>query len=253
MPYSITLGEPHMDGEPGDLKFVIKQMKLVALCFFEIEKSLAELCFQLEPSLFRHPVFERRGDDLYTNVTISLADALIGFKLDIVHLDGHKVSISRDKITWPGAKIVKKGEGMPNYENNNSRGTLYVTFDVEFPRGELTDEDKQGKEFKLASINLLILLLISPCFISSRYWSHFETGQKAASLQWLARILEFLCEFPMCNLGTNMSVNVFILSLSTDNLRHRLWFWGGIILCVIWMYFEKYSWVCRWGNWKMSL
>lgn len=116
----VAEGEPHMDGEPGDLKFVIKQMK--------------------------HPVFERRGDDLYTNVTISLADALLGFKLDIVHLDGHKVSISRDKITWPGAKIVKKGEGMPNYENNNSRGTLYVTFDVEFPRGELSDEDKQGIE-----------------------------------------------------------------------------------------------------------
>ena len=92
-------------------------------------------------------MFERRGDDLYTNVTISLVDALIGFKLDIVHLDGHKVSISRDKITWPGAKIVKKGEGMPNYENNNSRGTLYVSFDVEFPRGELSDEDKQGQEF----------------------------------------------------------------------------------------------------------
>lgn len=39
----------------------------------------------------RHPVFERRGDDLYTNVTISLVEALIGFEMDIVHLDGHKV------------------------------------------------------------------------------------------------------------------------------------------------------------------
>ena len=37
--------------------------------------------------------FERRGDDLYTNVTISLQEALIGFELDITHLDGHKVSI----------------------------------------------------------------------------------------------------------------------------------------------------------------
>ncbi len=41
--------------------------------------------------LFRHPVFERRGDDLYTNVTISLVEALVGFEMDIVHLDGHKV------------------------------------------------------------------------------------------------------------------------------------------------------------------
>lgn len=42
-------------------------------------------------SLSRHPVFERRGDDLYTNVTISLVEALVGFEMDIVHLDGHKV------------------------------------------------------------------------------------------------------------------------------------------------------------------
>lgn len=43
------------------------------------------------PFLSRHPVFERRGDDLYTNVTISLVEALVGFEMDIVHLDGHKV------------------------------------------------------------------------------------------------------------------------------------------------------------------
>ena len=45
-------GEPHMDGEPGDLRLRIKTSP--------------------------HPFFERRGDDLYTNVTISLADALAG-------------------------------------------------------------------------------------------------------------------------------------------------------------------------------
>ena len=41
--------------------------------------------------LFRHALFERRGDDLYTNVTISLVEALVGFEMDITHLDGHKV------------------------------------------------------------------------------------------------------------------------------------------------------------------
>lgn len=39
-------GEPHIDGEPGDLIFKIKTSP--------------------------HSVFERRGDDLYTNLTISL-------------------------------------------------------------------------------------------------------------------------------------------------------------------------------------
>lgn len=61
------------------------------------------------------------------------------------HLDGHKVSVSREKVTWPGAKIRKKGEGMPNYDNNNLYGTLYITIDVEFPKTDYTDEEKQSK------------------------------------------------------------------------------------------------------------
>ena len=36
--------------------------------------------------------------DLYTNVTISLVDALNGFRLEIEHLDGHKVEIERQKV-----------------------------------------------------------------------------------------------------------------------------------------------------------
>lgn len=72
-------------------------------------------------------------------------DALTGFEIEIEHLDGHKVTVNRDKATWPGAKIRKKGEGMPNYENNNLHGTLYVTFDVEFPKQEFTSEEKEGK------------------------------------------------------------------------------------------------------------
>jgi len=111
-------GEPHMDGDPGDLLLQIRTRP--------------------------HAKFERRGDDLYTNVTISLVDALSGFEMDIEHLDGHKVHVSREKITWPGARIRKKGEGMPNYENNNLFGTMYITFDVAFPKGELSETDKQA-------------------------------------------------------------------------------------------------------------
>jgi len=33
---------------------------------------------------------------------------------------------------------------MPNYENNNMKGSLYITFDVEFPKVELSAEQKKG-------------------------------------------------------------------------------------------------------------
>lgn len=94
---------------------------------------------------FRHDQFERRGDDLYTNVTLSLVDALNGFDLMIDHLDGHKVHLHRDKITWPGAKIKKANEGMPNYNDNLKKGELFITFDVNFPKGELTIEERDSK------------------------------------------------------------------------------------------------------------
>lgn len=113
----VAEGEPHIDGEPGDLRLRVQTLP--------------------------HPIFERRGDDLYTNVTISLTDALSGFTLQIPHLDGHKVEITRDKITFPGARIRKKNEGMPNYENNNLKGTLYITFDVDFPKVELSPEHRE--------------------------------------------------------------------------------------------------------------
>ncbi|KAG9510537.1 Exportin-2, partial [Fragariocoptes setiger] len=110
-------GEPHIDGDPGDLRVRIKTLP--------------------------HPVFERRGDDLYTNVTVSLSDALTGFSINITHLDGHQVSVTRDKVIWPGARIRKANEGMPNYEDNDTKGTLYITFDIDFPKSAISDEDKE--------------------------------------------------------------------------------------------------------------
>ncbi|XP_012274598.1 dnaJ homolog shv [Orussus abietinus] len=122
-------GEPHLDGEPGDLILKIRAQP--------------------------HPTFERVGDDLYTNITISLQDALIGFTLDIKHLDGHTVTVQREKVTRPGARIRKKGEGMPNYENNNLHGTLYITFDIAFPEKEFTETEKQEikKLLEQSSVN----------------------------------------------------------------------------------------------------
>ena len=61
-----------------------------------------------------------------------------------------QVHIVRDKVTWPGARIRKAGEGMPNYENNNDKGTLFITFDVDFPKGAFSAEDKES-EYDVAS------------------------------------------------------------------------------------------------------
>lgn len=84
-----------------------------------------------------------------------MQDALIGFRTEITQLDGRKIVIERDTITWPGAKIRKKGEGMANYENNNLHGNLIVTIDIQFPKNNISNQDKEGTYI------FLIILIVS--------------------------------------------------------------------------------------------
>ena len=35
---------------------------------------------------------------------------------------------------------------MPSYDNNNLFGDLFITFDVDFPRGSMSAEEKEGKD-----------------------------------------------------------------------------------------------------------
>eukprot|EP01147_Barroeca_monosierra_P003090 gene3091-8194_t len=111
-------GEPHVDGEPGDLKLRIRTQK--------------------------HKTFQRAGNDLLTNVTISLRDSLIGFNFELKHLDGHIVKLDRQEITPPGTIIRIPGEGMKSFDNNLQLGDLYVTFDVEFPDRNFTEEEAEA-------------------------------------------------------------------------------------------------------------
>eukprot|EP00052_Salpingoeca_macrocollata_P001508 m.25948 g.25948 ORF g.25948 m.25948 type:complete len:360 (+) comp11448_c0_seq1:94-1173(+) len=110
-------GEPHIDGEPGDLKIRVRQQT--------------------------HPRFHRRGDDLLTNMTITLRDALAGFETTLKHLDGRDVPVKSTSIISPGSVIKIAGEGMPNYHNNVQKGDLYITFTVEFPKGPYTKDAMQ--------------------------------------------------------------------------------------------------------------
>lgn len=90
-----------------------------------------------------HPVFTRKGDDLYARYKISLVDALCGFsRVLLKHLDGRglKVAIPRGKVVRPGDYIKIKGEGMPVKQEKKSwfggapaRGDLYIEMDIEFP------------------------------------------------------------------------------------------------------------------------
>lgn len=57
----------------------------------KVENIFFATCYYLLMPWYLRYRFERRGDDLYTNVTLSLQEALLGFELDIPHLDNHMV------------------------------------------------------------------------------------------------------------------------------------------------------------------
>merc|ERR1719376_32288 len=90
----------------------------------------------------KDPRFERHNNDLHFKMTISLKEALLGFKKTIKHLDGHKVELSTTDITKPGQVYAIEGEGMPLRDTPSEFGKLYVITTVMFP-DTLTDKQRQ--------------------------------------------------------------------------------------------------------------
>ena len=120
-------GEPEIDGDPGNL-----QMKI---------------------NILPHKIFQRIGNDLYCNMTISLLESLIGFSTTINHLDGRVLGIKRDEITWPGMKMKIKYEGMIDWRYKPVRhGDLFITFDVSYPRNERFDVGRKEEIRKILSL-----------------------------------------------------------------------------------------------------
>lgn len=71
-----------------------------------------------------HSVFERKGNDLFTKLKISLEEALLGFSKEIIHLDSHPVLLEREKVTQPGEIQRIPGEGMPHHEYSSNFGVI---------------------------------------------------------------------------------------------------------------------------------
>lgn len=97
------------------------------------------IVFHVEP----HPLFERRGRDLFTEVPIAFAQAALGDEIEISALGGEKSSITLPEGTQTGTSFRLRGLGMPDVLRGNSqRGDLHVAVQVEVPT-KLTDEEKR--------------------------------------------------------------------------------------------------------------
>lgn len=85
--------------------------------------------------LQEHPVFSRRGANLFMKKNITLFEALTGYKFVIEHLDGRKLLVESKphEVTSSGGTKVIRQEGMPVYKNPFEKGHLFIEFVVAMP------------------------------------------------------------------------------------------------------------------------
>lgn len=91
--------------------------------------------------IVNNTAFEVKGNDLYTTVSISLYDALLGGEVIIETLTG-KVKVPVAPETENNKKIKLRSKGLPVYKKEGEHGDLYVTYSVMLPKN-LSDKEKE--------------------------------------------------------------------------------------------------------------
>lgn len=82
-----------------------------------------------------HPFFERRGDDLYTVVPVTVAEASLGAKVEVPTIDG-RAQVRIPPGTNSGKKLRLREKGAPSAGNPQKRGDQIVEVQVVVPKPE---------------------------------------------------------------------------------------------------------------------
>ncbi len=85
--------------------------------------------------------YERKGNDVYVNVSIPYTTAVLGGEAIVPTLTG-KVSCKIAAGTQPGSKIRLRNKGIPFMKNPAHKGDEYVVIQIEVPKN-LTPEERQ--------------------------------------------------------------------------------------------------------------
>lgn len=91
-----------------------------------------------------HPVFKRKGFDIYMDTHISFGQAALGSELKVPTVDGD-VKYSIPQGTQPGTVFRLKSKGVPRV-NSSGRGDQYVNIVVDVPK---TLSEKQREALRL--------------------------------------------------------------------------------------------------------
>jgi len=82
-----------------------------------------------------HPFFERRGDDIYTHVPITVTEAALGAKIEVPTVDGRSL-VRIPPGTNSGKSFRLREKGAPSARRSKQRGDQYVEVQIVAPRPE---------------------------------------------------------------------------------------------------------------------
>jgi molecular chaperone DnaJ len=89
----------------------------------------------------KHPLFERKGDDLYVTAPISFSQAALGDEIEVPTLEGKTILLKVPEGSESGKILRISGKGIPHF-SGSGRGDLYVKLLVKTPRN-LTKKQKE--------------------------------------------------------------------------------------------------------------
>ncbi|MEW5945633.1 MAG: molecular chaperone DnaJ [bacterium] len=81
----------------------------------------------------KHPVFERKGKNLYVDVPVTIVEAAMGARVEAPTPDG-KISVKIPAGTDSGSALRVRGKGFSSLRHTEGRGDLYVRVSVVTPR-----------------------------------------------------------------------------------------------------------------------
>jgi curved DNA-binding protein len=89
-----------------------------------------------------HARFERKEDDLYTELPVGLYTMLLGGSVSVPTLNGNSVLLTIPPETQSGQTFRLAGLGMPSREPSGPKGDIFVRLKVELPT-HLSEEEKK--------------------------------------------------------------------------------------------------------------
>ena len=90
-----------------------------------------------------HPIYTRKGRDLYMRAAMPLATAVLGGEVEVPTIEGRKVRLKVPAGTQEGQVFRIRGQGMPSLGNGSDRGDQYATAHVMLPRNLSPEARKQ--------------------------------------------------------------------------------------------------------------